>query len=75
MLATIKILIPDVTSKTRVAEAYDGNVWLYFKWKRSNLIFVSIWMILLGVATIQFSFCSWFGNNIYVCIIGLKVIA
>lgn len=52
MLVGMKILIPDVSSKTRVAEAFDGNVWTYFKWKRSNLIFCSIWFIFLGVALI-----------------------
>jgi hypothetical protein len=52
MLVGMKILIPDVSSKTRVAEAFDGNVWTYFKWKRSNLVFCSIWFIFLGVALI-----------------------
>ena len=52
MLVGMKILIPDVSSKTRVAEAYDGNVWTYFKWKRSNLVFCSIWFIFLSLAMI-----------------------
>jgi hypothetical protein len=30
IIVGLKILIPDVTSKSRVAEAYDGNVWKYF---------------------------------------------
>ena len=73
ILVGLQILIPDVTSKSRVAEAYDGNVWKYYKWKRSNLVFCSIWVVFICLALIQFSFSDFFGAQIYMSIVLMKV--
>jgi len=73
ILVGLQILIPDVTSKSRVAEAYDGNVWKYYKWKRSNLVFCSIWVVFICLSLIQFSFSDFFGAQIYMSIVLMKV--
>jgi len=52
LLVGLKILIPDTTRAGRVYEAYNGNVWLYYVWKRSNMVYCSFWVIMLSVVTI-----------------------
>ncbi len=47
MLVGLRVLIPDTTNKRRIAEAYNGNIWEYYQWKRSNMVFVSIFIIFL----------------------------
>jgi hypothetical protein len=69
----LRILIPDVSMKGRVAEAYDGNIWQYYEWKRANVAFCSLWVILLGLCIIQFSFSDFFGNNVYLAIVMMKI--
>ena len=52
MRASMIILIPDKTDLSKVPESYDGNTWEYFAWKRSNMIFVSTFLIFLMLAII-----------------------
>lgn len=73
IIVGLRILIPDVSTKSRVSEAYDGNVWRYFQWKRSNMVFCSIWVVFIALALIQFSFSDFFGAQIYLSIVLLKV--
>jgi len=57
----MKILIPDKTDVSKPSEAHDGNTWEFFTWKRSNMIFVSTFLLFLMVSIIQFSFSDLFG--------------
>lgn len=75
LLVGLKIFVPDTTRAGRVYEAYNGNVWLYYVWKRSNMVYCSFWIILFCVALIQFSFSSLFSDNIYVFIVVFKLVA
>ena len=56
-----------------MAESHDGNVWQYYTWKRSNMIFNSIWMIFLTIIIINFSFSDMFGEFIWYAIIFMKL--
>lgn len=75
MRAGMIILIPDKTEYGKVNEAYDGNSWDYFTWKRVNMIYVSTFLLSLCLAVIQFSFSDLFGEQIWVSIALLKVMA
>ena len=68
------ILIPDNSDKRKIHESYDGNIWQYYTWKRSNMIFNSIWMIFLTIIIINFSFSDLFGTYIWYAIIILKLL-
>lgn len=70
----LKILVPDTTKPGRIYEAYNGNVWLYYVWKRSNMVYCSFWIILFCVALIQFSFANVFSDNIYIFIVVFKLV-
>lgn len=59
--------------KNYVPEAYDGNVWEFFTWKRSNVVFVSIFWIFYCLMLIQLSFSAIFGVNIWSMIFAIKV--
>jgi hypothetical protein len=52
MLVALKVLIPDTTRVGRVQEAYNGNVWQYYQWKRTNMVFCSLWVIFYCLALI-----------------------
>jgi hypothetical protein len=56
MTVAMSIMIPDTTKMGRVYEAYNGNVWQYYRWKRSNMMFCSIWVVFYCLMAIQFSF-------------------
>ena len=75
MRAGMVILVPDKSDQASVAEAHDGNTWEYFAWKRSNMIFVSTFLVFLLLAIIQFSFSDMFGDNIWTAIAALKGLA
>jgi hypothetical protein len=75
MRAGMVILVPDKTDPKTVPEAHDGNTWEYFAWKRSNMIFVSTFLVFLLLAIIQFSFSDMFGDNIWTAIAALKALA
>lgn len=68
------ILIPDNSDKRKIHESYDGNIWQYYTWKRSNMIFNSLWVIFLTIVTINFSFSDIFGAYIWYAIIILKLL-
>lgn len=51
-LISLGILVPDKTDPGRVNEAYDGNIWEYFVWKRSNILFTSVFLIFFELAVI-----------------------
>ena len=75
MLAAMKIIIPDQTSWQKgVPAAYDGNIWEFYTWKRSNMVFVSIFVVFLCLVVIQFSFSELFGLRIWFSIAGLKIV-
>ena len=69
------ILIPDKMDYGNVIEAFDGNTWEYFTWKRINMVYVSTFLLGLCLAIIQFSFSDYFGEYIWVSIALLKVLA
>lgn len=73
MQCAMDILIPDKSSLIKVPTAYDGNIWEYYTWKRSNMVFVSIFLTFLMLVVIQFSFSDIFSAEIWFSIGGLKV--
>lgn len=75
MRAGMVILIPDKTDYRKVIEAYDGNTWEYFTWKRINMVYVSTFLLFFCLAIIQFSFSELFGEQIWVSIAVLKLMA
>ena len=52
MVVGLKTLIPDTTKKGKVQEAFDGNIWNYYYWKKSNMVFCSLWVIFYSLAII-----------------------
>ena len=48
----LMILVPDQSDPGTVPESYDGNVWEFYSWKRSNMVFVSTWLIFLSLIMI-----------------------
>jgi hypothetical protein len=76
MMLGLKIMIPEKHrgDMLHVQEAYDGNVWNYFTWKRSNMIFISVFWIFYNLMVVQFSFSDVFSNNIWMMIGLLKVL-
>lgn len=73
-LISLFILVPDKTEPGRVPEAYDGNIWEYFIWKRSNMVFTAVFLMFFELAVIQFSFSNIYGNNAWVMMGVFKVI-
>ena len=72
MVVGLGILIPDTSDKRKVSESYDGNIWNYYQWKRSNMVFCSITIIFFCLFIIQFSFSDVFGDWIWTFIGILK---
>lgn len=52
MQVGMAILIPDKTDESKPTEAFDGNTWDYFIWKRSNMVYTSTFLIFLCLAVI-----------------------
>ena len=75
MLVGLKVLVPDTTAQGRIQEAYNGNVWQYYQWKRSNMVFCSLWIVFYCLGVIQFSFSDLFGDWIWTMIISMKLFA
>ncbi len=73
-LVSLLILVPDKNDAGRVPEAYDGNIWEYFIWKRSNILFTSVFLMFFELAVIQFSFSAIYGDNAWVMMGVFKVI-
>lgn len=73
-LASLLILVPDKNEAGRVPEAYDGNIWEYFIWKRSNILFTSVFLMFFELAVIQFSFSAIYGDNAWLMMGIFKVI-
>ena len=73
MIIGLNILVPDISNQRVVHEAYDGNIWEYYTWKKSNMIFGSIWMIFLCLMIINFSFSDLFGDFIWHAIVIMKL--
>ena len=48
----LTILIPDKTNINKVPEAFDGNIWEFYTWKRSNMVFVSVFLLFFELAII-----------------------
>jgi len=69
----MNIMMPDKTDKTKICQAYDGNIWDYFIWKKSNMIYITLFCIIFSVFLIQFSFSSIYGDYQWPSIGGLKV--
>ena len=65
LYVSLTILIPDKTREDRVPEAYDGNIWEYYTWKKSNMIFVSAFLLFFELGIIQFSFSPSYGDNVW----------
>lgn len=73
MYIGLQILIPNTADQRQIPESFDGNIWQYYTWKRSNMIFSSIWMIFLTIVIINFSFSEMFGEFIWYAIILMKL--
>ena len=73
-LVSLLILVPDKNEAGRVPEAYDGNIWEYFIWKRSNILFTSVFLMFFELAVIQFSFSAIYGDNAWLMMGIFKVI-
>ena len=76
MYIGLKILIPEkgTKSNTHVPESYDRNVWEFFTWKRSNVLFVSLFWIFYNLMMIQFSFSETFSTYIWIMIGVFKIL-
>ena len=74
MMLGANLMCPDRSSKTDVPEAYDGNIWEYYTWKRGNMLFVSFLLIMLMVAIIQFSFSEIFSIWLWYMIALFKLV-
>lgn len=73
-IVSLLILVPDKNEAGKVSEAYDGNIWEYFIWKRSNIMFTAVFLMFFELATIQFSFSAIYGNNAWVMMGVFKVV-
>ena len=67
------ILIPS-EKKQEVEEDHMGNVWHIDKWKRANLVFLTVILIVLAILLLQFSFSEFYGENIWTMIAMLVVL-
>jgi hypothetical protein len=73
-IASLLILVPDKNEAGKVSEAYDGNIWEYFIWKRSNIMFTAVFLMFFELAVIQFSFSAIYGDNAWVMMGVFKVV-
>jgi len=75
MVLGLKILIPEKTDQNAnyVKESFDGNVWEFFTWKRSNVFFISFFWIFYNLMVVQLSFSAIFGIYIWYMIGLLKI--
>ena len=73
-IVSLLILVPDKNEAGKVSEAYDGNVWEYFIWKRSNIMFTAVFLMFFELAIIQFSFSAIYGDNSWVMMGVFKVV-
>ena len=73
MQIAMEIMMPDKTDKTKIVQAYDFNIWDYFIWKKSNMVYITLFCIIFGAFLIQFSFSSIYGDYQWPSIGGLKV--
>lgn len=69
----LTMLIPDISNKLKVHESYNGNIWNFYEWKRSNMMFMSMWIMFFGVTLLQFSFSDTFGDNIWTIVALVKI--
>jgi len=74
MYTALRVMIPNKQDDSKVYEAYDGNTWLYFNWKRTNFVLVTLIYLFFNIIMIYFSFSAFFGNNNYLCIFLIKVV-
>ena len=76
MFLGLKILIPErvEANSNYLAESFDGNVWEFFTWKRSNVLFISVFWIFYNLMVVQFSFSETFSTYIWYMIGLLKVL-
>jgi hypothetical protein len=76
MNIAVSVLIPNKQDDSKVYESYyDGNIWPYFSWKRTNFIFVTLFWVQYGLCLIYFSQSDFFGDNSYYCIFLMRVVA
>ena len=73
-IVSLLILVPDKNEVGKVSEAYDGNIWEYFIWKRSNIMFTAVFLMFFELAVIQFSFSAIYGDNAWVMMGVFKVV-
>ena len=56
MYIALRVMIPNKQDSSRVYEAWDGNIWLYFNWKRTNFVLVTLIYLVYCLVLIYFSF-------------------
>lgn len=54
-------------------EAYDGNIWEFYTWKRSNMLFCSTFVIFFNMAVLQFSFSPIFSDYVWYSLPSLTI--
>lgn len=74
MVTAAKLLVPNKNPKLDIAESYSGNIWRPHVWKRSKIIIASFFLMPFMLYLLKFSMSSYFGENIWVCIIGYKLL-
>ena len=48
MQIAMNIMMPDKTDKKKICQAYDFNIWDYFIWKKSNMVYITLFCIIFG---------------------------
>lgn len=54
--------------------AYNGNIWFWRLWRRSQILYVILMVSFFMMLLIQFSFTGIFEDNVYLLLIILKVV-
>ena len=74
MFLASTLMVPSKAPRNEQEESWDYNIWKPHWWKRSKLIVASLFIIVLMNYMIPFSASAIFGNYIFYCIVGYKVL-
>ena len=69
----MRTMIPNQSNENVLQESSEGNVWNFYTWKRSNMMFITILITLAMLGVMYFSFSEWFGTNIWMMLGVLKI--
>jgi hypothetical protein len=68
------IFIPHRKSSQTLKEDPIGNVWNKTTWKRANLIFIALCLVIAHIILIQFSFSTYWGIYIWIMFAFMEVL-